>query len=108
MKVVPKRKLRVQLVTLGGNMSSSIDYGTLALGALVGVGCRKQLKSAAKIAVNFAANLAGAAATAVSEAAEATQAKQSPEERAAAAWTQHMDQQMSQQMAQPVGNGKQG
>ena len=51
-------------------MASSIDYGTLAVGALVGIGCKKQLKSSAKIAASLAASLAGATAAAVSKAAE--------------------------------------
>ena len=50
-------------------MSSSIDYGTLAIGALIGVGCRKQLKSAAKVAATTAASLASSVAVAVNSAA---------------------------------------
>ena len=50
-------------------MASSIDYGTLAIGALIGVGCRKQLKSCAKVAATTAASLASAAAVAVNSAA---------------------------------------
>ena len=48
---------------------ASIDYGTLALGALVGVGCRKQLKAAAKVVATTAATLASSAAVAVNSAA---------------------------------------
>ena len=50
-------------------MASTIDYSTLALGALVGVGCREQLKAAAKIAATTAASLASSAAVAVNSAA---------------------------------------
>ena len=50
-------------------MSSSIDMGTLAIGALIGVGCKKQLKAAAKIAATTAASLASSAAVAVNSAA---------------------------------------
>ena len=50
-------------------MSNSIDWGTLALGALVGVGCRKQLKSCARVAATTAASLASSAAVAVNSAA---------------------------------------
>ena len=61
-------------------MASSIDYGTLAIGALIGVGCKKQLKSAAKVAATTAASLASAAAVAVNSAAQmydqSTQASQ--------------------------------
>ena len=60
---------------------SSIDMGTLAIGALIGVGCKKQIKAAAKIAATTAASLASSAAVAVNTAAaqiekpEGTQAK---------------------------------
>ena len=50
-------------------MANSIDWGTLAVGALVGVGCRKQLKAAAKIAATTAASLATTAAITVNSAA---------------------------------------
>ena len=50
-------------------MASSIDYGTLAIGALIGVGCKKQIKSAAKIAATTAASLASSAAIAVNSVA---------------------------------------
>ena len=50
-------------------MSSSIDYGTLAIGTLIGVGCREQLKSAAKVAATTAASLASSAAIAANSAA---------------------------------------
>ena len=48
---------------------SSIDYGTLVVGALIGVGCRKELKSAAKVAATTAASLASSVAVAVNSAA---------------------------------------
>ena len=50
-------------------MANTIDYGTLAIGALIGVGCRDQLKSAAKVAATTAASLASSAAIAVNAAA---------------------------------------
>lgn len=63
---------------------ASIDWGMVGLGALIGVGCRKQLKAASRIAATTAASLAGAAAQAVSEVAKETQGTQkSPEEIAA-------------------------
>ena len=60
---------------------SSIDYGTLAIGALIGVGCRKQIKSCAKVAATTAASLASSVAVAVNSAAaqmydQSTQADQ--------------------------------
>ena len=57
-------------------MASSIDWSTLAVGALIGVGCRKQLKAASRIAASTAANLAATAATAVAQVAEETAEKQ--------------------------------
>ena len=56
-------------------MSSSIDFGTITVGALIGVGLHKQIKSAAKVAANLAANLAGATAAAVAVTTEQSQAK---------------------------------
>ena len=50
-------------------MASSIDYGTLAVGALIGIGCRKQFKAAAKVAATTAASLASSVAVAVNSAA---------------------------------------
>ena len=63
-------------------MANSIDWGTLALGTLIGVGCREQLKSCAKVAATTAASLASSAAVAVNSVAaqmyqpEETQADQ--------------------------------
>ena len=51
-------------------MASSIDYGTLAVGALIGVGCKDQLKAAAKVTASLAATLATSASVAVNAAAE--------------------------------------
>ena len=50
-------------------MANSIDFATLTIGALIGVGCRKQLKSAAKVAATTAASLASSVAVAVNSAA---------------------------------------
>ena len=52
-------------------MANSIDWSAIALGAVVGIGCRKQIKSAAKIAVGTAATLACACADAAADAANA-------------------------------------
>ena len=51
---------------------ASIDWSTLAVGALIGIGCRKQLKSTARVAATTAASLASAAAVAVNAAAAET------------------------------------
>ena len=73
-------------------MSTSIDYGTLAVGALIGIGCKKQLKACGRIAATTAANLAGVAAATAAQVAEETQkTQQSPEEAAAAAWQQNLN-----------------
>lgn len=68
-------RLRVQLKLFGGIMSSSIDWTTLAVGALIGVGCKNELKAAAKIAAGTAATLACACADAAADAANAVQAQ---------------------------------
>jgi len=77
---------------------ANIDWGTLAVGALIGVGCRKQLKSAAKVAATTAASLAGVAATTAAQLAEeASKKTKSPEEAAAEATLQRIDQQLAGQ-----------
>lgn len=50
-------------------MANSIDWGTLGIGALVGIGCRKQLKSAGRVGANLASALTTSAAIAVNAAA---------------------------------------
>lgn len=60
-------------------MANSIDFGTLALGALVGIGCREQIKTAGRVAATTAASLASVAASAAQQVAKET----SPEQQAA-------------------------
>ena len=48
---------------------ANIDWGTLAVGALIGVGCKKQLRAAGRIAATTAASLASSAAVAVNSVA---------------------------------------
>lgn len=68
---------------------ANIDWSVLALGAVVGMGCRKQLRTAAKVAATTAANLAGVAASAAAQVAQETQKTgKSPEEQAAEATLQ--------------------
>ena len=50
-------------------MANSIDFTTLAVGALIGVGCREQIKAASRVAANLASSLATTAAIAVNSAA---------------------------------------
>ena len=50
-------------------MANSIDFTTLAVGALVGIGCRKQIKAAGRVAANLASSLATTAAITVNAAA---------------------------------------
>ena len=86
---------------------ANIDWGTLALGAVVGMGCRKQLRTAAKVAATTVANLAGVAAQAAAQVATETKSQQSPEEEAAQQWLNHMDQQVAQPQGQNT-NGQNG
>lgn len=74
-------------------MANSIDFTTLAVGALIGIGCRKQLKAAGRIAATTAASLAGVAASAAAQVAQETK---SPEEQAADAYLQRIDQKIGQ------------
>lgn len=55
---------------------ASIDWSMVGLGALVGIGCRKQLKTAGRVAAVTASNLATVAATAASQVAAETEAGQ--------------------------------
>ena len=76
-------------------MSTSIDYGTLAVGALIGVGCKDQLKACAKVAATTAASLASSAAIAANTVA-------------AEVYDQSEQSKQSEQSEQPQGtNGKQ-
>ena len=61
---------------------ASIDFTTLSLGALIGIGCRKQLKAAGRVAASATAALAGAAAQAAADVA-AGQEDKTPEQQAA-------------------------
>ena len=61
---------------------ASIDWGTMALGALVGLGCRKQLKAAGRVAASTAASLAGVAANAAQQVAKETSEKKSEQQAA--------------------------
>ena len=63
---------------------ASIDWGMIGLGALVGVGCRKQLKAAGRIAASTAASLAASAATAAEQVAKETQKTEKSAEATAA------------------------
>ena len=56
-------------------MSSSIDMGTLCLGALVGIGCREQLKAAGRVVASTAASLAVVAAQAAEQVAYETKSQ---------------------------------
>lgn len=58
---------------------ASIDFTTLTVGALIGIGCRDQLKTAGRVAATTAASLASVAASAAQQVAKET----SPEQQAA-------------------------
>ena len=79
-------------------MANSIDFTTLAIGALIGVGCRKQLKACGRVAATTAASLAGAAAQAAAQVAK--EANKSPEQAAAEQFLQRVDQQIAGQAPQ--------
>ena len=88
---------------------ASIDWGMIGLGALVGVGCRKQLKAASRIAATTAASLAGAAAQAVAEVAKETQkTEKSAEEQAAEQKLKEIDEKMHHLMQDLYGQAGQG
>ena len=89
MKVVlrPERVEGTAIITLEGLiMANTIDFTTLAIGALIGVGCKEQLKACAKVAATTAASLASSAALAANTVAaevyesEKTQAPQQPQQ----------------------------
>ena len=74
---------------------ASIDWTVLGLGALVGIGCQKQLKAAGRVAASTAASLANVAATAANQvAAEASQ--KSPEAAAADAKVEEINRKIDQ------------
>ena len=87
-------------------MANSIDFGTLALGVLVGIGCKKQLKTVGRVAATTAASLAGVAAQAAQQVANET--SKSPEELAAAQWLQRIDQKLAGTQGQVGQNGQAG
>ena len=62
---------------------ASIDWGMVGLGAVIGLGCRKQLKAAGRVAAQTAASLAGVAAQTAASVAKETAEKQAPEAAAA-------------------------
>ena len=66
-------------------MANTIDYGTLAIGALIGVGCRNELKSAAKVAATTAASLVSSAAIAANSIAAQMYDGQKPDQNGQAA-----------------------
>lgn len=87
-------------------MANSIDFTTLALGALIGVGCRDQLRTAGRVAAVTAANLASVAATAAAQIAKET--SKSPEEQAAERKLAEIDQKMAEQLQGQPQAGKKG
>lgn len=76
---------------------ASIDWTILGLGALIGVGCRKQLATAGRVAATTAASLAGVAATAAQQVANETKS-QEPEQIAADAKVEEMTRKIDQMM----------
>ena len=87
-------------------MANSIDFTTLSLGAIIGIGCREQLKAAGRVAASAAASLADVAAKAAADVAAETQETKSPEQAAAQEWLKKLDQQIDQKLAGLNGQGK--
>lgn len=83
---------------------ANIDWTVLGLGALVGIGCREQLKACGRVAATTAASLAATAAQAAAQVAAETQ---SAEAKAAERKVQEINQKIDQQVAgSPLaGNG---
>lgn len=76
---------------------ASIDWGMVSLGALVGIGCRKQLKACGRVAATTAAQLAGVAASAAQQVAmETEKSSKSPEEKAAEAKVEEINRKIDQ------------
>lgn len=76
---------------------ASIDWTVLGLGALVGIGCRKQLKTAGRVAATTAASLAGATAQAVAAVAKETnKSPEAAEEKAAGAKVEEINRKIDQ------------
>ena len=75
---------------------ASIDWTVLGLGALVGIGCRKQLKAAGRVAATTAASLAGVAATAAKQVADEASEKKSAEATAADAKVEEINRKIDQ------------
>lgn len=76
---------------------ASVDWSMVGLGALIGIGCRKQLRTAGRVAAQTAAGLAGVAASAAASVAKET--AESPEKQAAQAWLAGVDQQIAGQQS---------
>ncbi len=75
---------------------ASIDWGMVGIGALIGVGCRKQLKAAGRIAASTAASLAGVAAQTAASVAKETSEKKAPEQKAAEAKVEEINRKIDQ------------
>ena len=73
---------------------ASIDWTVLGLGALLGIGCRKQLKACGRVAASTAASIAGVAASAAQQVAK--EASKSPEQEQAEKRLAEVDQKINQ------------
>ena len=73
---------------------ASIDWTVLGLGALVGIGCRKQLKACGRVAASTAASIAGVAAQTAQQVAK--EASKSPEQEQAEQRLAEVDQKINQ------------
>lgn len=73
---------------------ASIDWTVLGLGAVIGLGCRKQLKAAGRVAAQTAASIAGVAAQTAASVAKETE--KSAEAAAAEQKLKEIDEKMKQ------------
>lgn len=87
---------------------ANIDWSVLGLGALVGIGCRKQLRACGRVAANTAASLAGVAAKAAADVAEEASERKSAEATAAEAKLKEIDEKMRQMMQDLYGQNPSG
>ena len=84
---------------------ASIDWTVLGLGALVGIGCRKQLKACGRVAASTAASLAGVAAATAKQVADEASEKKSAEAEAAEQRLAEVDLKINQLLQEWQGKG---
>lgn len=84
---------------------ASIDWGMIGLGALVGIGCRKQLKACGRVAATTAASLAGVAAQAAQQVAETEKSSETATDQKVAEMNRKIDQLLNEWQGEDRQNG---